>query len=89
MADVNPGEDAVIARLDELQRESEQRTAELREIAAQLPAVVGRRAMIRTLVGDAALNPNKREIVRRAFGRLARMPRAVLRRLRSRLRRPG
>ena len=48
--------------------------AELRAIAAQLPAVVGRRAMIRALVGDAIANPNKSAILRRGWRKTARFP---------------
>lgn len=61
------------AELDALHRASEERTAELKQIAAQLPAVVGRRALIRTLVGDARANPNKGEIARRGVRKLGRI----------------
>ena len=40
------------ARLAELERESAERTAELHAIAAELPRALGRRALVRTLVGD-------------------------------------
>lgn len=75
------------ARLDELRRRSEERTAELREIAAALPAVVGRRAMLRSLVGDTLANPNKPEIARRGLGRARRVPRQALNAVIARLRR--
>ncbi len=64
-------------QLSGLYRHSELRTAELKEIAAQLPAVVGRRAMIRALVGDAARG-DKREMVRRGWGRIRRLPRRAV-----------
>lgn len=67
---------SIEAQLTELYRHSEARTAELKEIAAQLPAVVGRRAMIRALVGDAA-SGDKKEMARRGWGRLRRLPRQV------------
>lgn len=63
-------------QLDELHRRSDVRTQELKEIAAQLPAVVGRRAMIRALVGDAA-NGDKREMARRGWSRFRRLPRQL------------
>lgn len=63
-------------QLDVLHRHSEARTADLKEIAAQLPAVVGRRAMIRALVGDAAAG-DKKEMMRRGWGRFRRLPRRV------------
>jgi hypothetical protein len=69
----DPCDTDVLARLDRLEELSRQRTAELQQIAAQLPAVVGRRAMIRTLVGDALVNGNKREALRRVKLKLARI----------------
>jgi len=47
------------ARLAELERESAERTAELHAIAAELPRALGRRALVRTLVGDirSSLDP--------------------------------
>jgi len=77
------------ARLAALERESAARSADLREIAAQLPAVVGRRAMIRTLVGDVANNPNKGELVRHGFDTVAAIPRQAWNRVMSRLRPHG
>lgn len=64
----------VLARLDRLEELSRRRSDELRQIAAELPAVVGRRAMIRSLVGDTLANPHKAEIVRRVGLRLSRVP---------------
>ena len=63
--------------LNALHRVSEERTAELKAIAAQLPAVVGRRAMIRSLVGDVRANPNKGEIAERGARKLGRIPRKL------------
>lgn len=72
--------------LNALHRASEERTAELKAIAAQLPAVVGRRAMIRALVGDVRANPNKGEITQRGVRKLGRMSRHAYNRAVYRLR---
>lgn len=89
MPSPQPIDPALEARLDALQRESETRSAELREIASKLPAVVGRRAMIRTLVGDVATNPAKGELARNASAPLLRLPRQLWNRLWSSLRPRG
>lgn len=58
--------------LDDLQRESDQRRVELREIAAQLPAAMSRRAVLRSVVVDIRRAPNKGDIVTRAVRKLGR-----------------
>lgn len=58
--------------LDDLQRESEQRRIELREIATQLPAAMSRRAILRSVAADVRRAPNKRDMVTRAVGKLGR-----------------
>jgi hypothetical protein len=78
--------DAIERTLDELQLESEQRRQELREIAAQLPAAVGRRAMLRAMAVDFRHAPGKADLVLRAVRKLARAPRGAYRRARHRLR---
>jgi hypothetical protein len=65
---------SVEAQLDELQRQSEQRRQELREIAAALPAVVSRRAMLRTMAVDLWHAPSKGGIVSGALRTAARAP---------------
>ena len=54
---------SVEERLDELQRQSEQRRQELREIAAQLPAGLSRRAFLRSMAADFRHAPGKGDIV--------------------------
>jgi hypothetical protein len=81
------GDDDVDRLLTDLQRASEERTAELKAIAAQLPALVGRRAMIRALLGDLRANPNKAEIARRGLAKVAATPRRARKELRARVRR--
>ena len=86
---VSPTDEASVeAQLDALRRESLERTAELREIAAQLPAVVGRRAMIRMFLGDIRANPNKAEIARRGARKAGRTLRGAMRDVARRVR-PG
>ncbi len=74
--------DSVEAQLDRLQRESEQRRAELRAIAAELPEARSRRQVVATMARDARVNADVGDIVTRAFRKLARAPRAIGRRLR-------
>jgi hypothetical protein len=62
-------------RLDELQRQSEQRRQELTEIAAQLPAAVSRRAILRSMAADFRHAPGKGDVFRRALLKAARAPR--------------
>jgi hypothetical protein len=62
-------------RLDELQRESELRRRELREIAAQLPAGLSRRALLRSMAADFWHAPGKLDVVSRAARKAGRAPR--------------
>jgi len=75
-----PGENQkpVEELLDELQRESEQRRVELREIAAQLPAAMSRRAILRAVAADVRHAPDKRDVVTRALRKVGRGPRTAL-----------
>ena len=61
--------------LDELQRESEHRRAELREIAAELPAAMSRRAILRGIAADVRNAPEKGAIITRAVRKIGRAPR--------------
>jgi hypothetical protein len=74
-------------RLDELQRQSEERRQELSEIAAQLPGAVSRRQLLRAIVVDIRRAPRKRDIAGRALSKAARTPGEVSRSLAHRLRR--
>jgi hypothetical protein len=79
------GDDDVLRRLDELEAESHARRDELREIAAQLPAALSRKALARAVVADLRHSPNKGEIAWRAIKKLVRTPsRAAQRALRRR-----
>ena len=71
----------LLQRLDVLEAESSARRAELQAIAAQLPAVVSRRALARSVTSDLWHSPNKGAIASRGVRKLMRAPRAVWRRL--------
>lgn len=80
--------ESMSAILDDLQRESDRRRAELRDIAAQLPATMSRTALLRAAVSSVYRAPNKPEMFGRAARKLARAPRALARRVaRGQLRR--
>lgn len=68
--------------LDELQAESLQRRAEVRELVADVPAVVSRRAVVRELVAGAVHHPDKAGVAARAVRKLGRAPRKLVRILR-------
>jgi hypothetical protein len=77
-------DDATIEeRLTALERESDARRAELRALAAQVPAAVSRREVVRRAVDDLVRAPDKWGIARRGLRKLARAPRALWRRLAS------
>jgi hypothetical protein len=69
------------AELDALQRESEARRTELRAIAAELPAVLSRRALFTAAARDLRAAPDKGMILRRGLRKLGRAPRALWRRV--------
>jgi len=75
---------AIEARLDELQRESEARRAELREIVAALPQATSRRLLVRQMVRELASAPDRVSVAKRGALKVARTPTAVYHRLRSR-----
>jgi hypothetical protein len=76
-------EPTVEAQLDELQRQSEARYQELQAIAAQLPAALSRRAVLRTMAVDFRYAPGKADVFRRALLKLARVPREAYTRIRA------
>jgi hypothetical protein len=75
---------AIEARLDELQHESQERRAELRALAAQLPEATSRRALVRAMAGSVVHAPDRPLVAKRVVLKLARTPADLLRRLRSR-----
>ena len=76
----------VLAQLALIEAESNARREELRRIAAQLPATVSRRALVRTMVTDLRGSPNKGAIVRRGFSKLLHAPLHAAKRVQLRLR---
>ncbi len=74
-------DDAVLTRLEELERESDRRRAELQRLASQLPAEVSRRAVVSAAVRDLVHAPDKLHIVARGLRKLGRAPGALWRRL--------
>jgi hypothetical protein len=80
-------ESSVEQRLDELQRLSEERRRDLREIAAELPAGLSRRAILRSMADDLLRAPDKADIVVRAWRKAARAPRETYFAVRYRWRR--
>lgn len=75
---------AVEVRLDELQRESENRRAELRSLAAQLPAATSRRALVRAMASSVLRAPDRPMVAKRAVLKLLRSPADAVRRVRAR-----
>lgn len=68
-------------RLTDLERASDERRRELREMASELPAALSRRALVSGVLTDLRHAPNKGAIARRGFSKLARSPKAVARRM--------
>jgi hypothetical protein len=74
----------ILAQLDELERQSNERRAALQRLAADIPAALSRRAVVRSMLSDARRAPHKLAIVQRGFAKLGRAPRRLLRTLRTR-----
>jgi hypothetical protein len=68
---------SVEEQLDALQQASEERRAELREIAAQLPEALSRRTILRKIAGDIRHAPEKGDIAGRAARKAGRTIRQV------------
>jgi hypothetical protein len=71
--------DAVRLEIDELRAESLQRRSEVRQLVADLPTVVSRRAVVRQMVRQGASHPDKQGVIGRMFRKLGRGPRKVWR----------
>jgi len=76
----------VLVQLALIEAESNARREELRRIAAELPATVSRRALVRAIVSDFRDSPNKGAIVRRSFSKLLHAPLHAAKRVQLRLR---
>jgi len=84
---VHPGLDPqeIAARLDALERASDERRAELRAVLDDLPAALSRRSLVSAAIADARSAPDKGAIVTRGLRKAGRMPAAAWRRVRARL----
>ena len=71
-------------RLDELQRQSQERRAELRAIAAELPEAISRRALVGSMWRSIAQAPDKPMVARRIAIKVLRAPADLVRRVRER-----
>ena len=71
-------------QLDELQRQSQERRAELREIAAELPEAISRRALVSSMWRSIAQAPDKPMVARRVAIKVLRAPADLVRRNRER-----
>jgi hypothetical protein len=66
-------------RLRVLEVESVRRSAELRELAASVPAVMSRRAVLGAMIVDLRRAPGKRTVVRRVAAKIGRLPGEMIR----------
>lgn len=84
---VHPGLDPqeIAARLDALERASDERRAELRAVLDDLPAALSRRALISAALTDLRAAPNKGAIQTHGLRKIGRIPGAAWRRTRARL----
>jgi len=69
--------------LDELQRESQARRAELRTLAAELPDATSRRAVMRAMVSSIVHAPDRPLVAKRVALKIARTPSDLVRRFRN------
>ena len=81
-----PPDADVLSQLEQLEAESNARRDELRRIAAELPAAVSRRALMRAMVADLRSSPDKGAVVRRGAAKVLRAPLHAAKRLQLRLR---
>ena len=75
--------DDVEARLDALQEASQERRAELRAIAAELPHATSRRAYLSAMVRGIAGAPDKPTVAKRVLLKAVRTPIDLIRSLRD------
>lgn len=75
---------AIEARLEELQRESEARRRELRDIAAALPQATSRRLLVKAMTRDLLTAPDRVSVAKRGVLKLLRTPTDAYHRLRAR-----
>jgi hypothetical protein len=71
------------ARLDALEHESQERRAELRRLAADLPAATSRRAYLSAMIRGVAEAPDKPTVAKRVLLKVVRTPVELVRSRRS------
>lgn len=72
--------EAAEAAIDELRAEALARRAEVRALAEELPTVMSRQAVLRSMLADVLHHPDKAGVARRGARKLARAPLALARR---------
>ena len=75
----------VDTELDALQEESLQRRQEVRTLAESLPTAASRKVLLTQMTNDLLHHPDKKRMVGRAFRKLARGPRKLVRSIQTRL----
>ena len=65
--------------IDELRAEALQRRTEVRQLVADLPNVVSRRAVVREMVREGAQHPDKPGVIGRGLRKIGRGPRKAFR----------
>jgi hypothetical protein len=76
----------ILRQLDELEAESNARREDLKEIAAQLPATISRRALVKAVVDDFRYSPQKKAIAKRGLYKITRWPLNAAKRLQLKIR---
>ena len=76
----------ILRQLDELEAESNARREDLKEIAAQLPATISRRALVKAVLDDFRLSPQKKAIAKRGLYKITRWPLNTAKRLQLKIR---
>jgi hypothetical protein len=80
--DVQP--DPMEQQLDDLQQASRARQAELRDIAAQLPAEMSRRNLVKQMAVSLRAAPDRATVIKRTASKIGRAPADVVRAVRKR-----
>ena len=83
MTERTAGDTDIETRLDELQRESQARRAELLAIAAQLPEATSRRVLVTSMFRSIAAAPDKPAVAKRVLLKGFRAPVDLVRRRRA------
>ncbi|WP_395155934.1 hypothetical protein [Ilumatobacter sp.] len=76
--------DPMEQQLDDLQQASRERQAELREIAAQLPAEMSRRNLVKQMAVSLRAAPDRGTVIKRTASKIGRAPADFVRAVRKR-----